>query len=559
MADISLNPGAWTDPRMALANQLLQSSADATPVRSWTQELARALAGPTGAWEMNHLNAGRTKALSAIGDQAFGVAPAGQQASPAPDGGQSLLGGIGDAIFGKSKMHAQAPSDPNLVASAGSPLASSLDSDAPSVSSGGTTYGAKFTQPPQSGGASPVPGGPPQPQNQPMPQGSPNTAQPPIPGAPADNSPVGKQMAYALAVYNTGKSQGGAYGNQLMEQAQQMRQAILQKQADAQITAGGKLLGDGKILNPDNTVTAVGNYAKIDADNAALKDQTENPALIARAGGISHAEQGDKMALALAPKQFDLQTATQTVQTPGGPRLMTNAQAMEYARSGSLPGGAGDGVGGAATGALQDPKVKEAQIAEVTGSQKRFADAQTRLQNLSQLKTIFANPNLITGAHGDEIQAIRGSLLQGYRALGKEPPQDLVQGVGSADALKSAANALAIEVSKDEGVGTPRVSIFNAISQNKPGLTTSPQGNLVRVLAMEQAARRESDFGNFAPSYYQQHGNYNKQDAEAAFAKLHPNDEYVSQIYPKNPDEFAQIPVGAMFVAPDGQVHTKVK
>jgi len=42
-----------TDPRMMLAQQLMQSSGDASPVRSWTQELARALNPAIGAYMFN--------------------------------------------------------------------------------------------------------------------------------------------------------------------------------------------------------------------------------------------------------------------------------------------------------------------------------------------------------------------------------------------------------------------------------------------------------------------------------------------------------------------------
>lgn len=288
---------------------------------------------------------------------------------------------------------------------------------------------------------------------------------------------------------------------------------------------------------------------------------------------------------------------TQTMATPNGPMLMTGTQAIEYARTGVLPNGvAPAGVlppSGAATptpsagqvgasdlplpdadgaiahanapipqaqagGALlQDPKVREAQIAEIGASGKRFADAQTRLQNLGQIQTLLQNPGVITGAGGDQIQALRQAAIQGYSLIGKQPPADLVSGVASAEAIKAAANSLAIETSKDEGAGTPRISIFNAISQNKPGLESSPQGNLVRVLAMQQAAKREADFGNFAPTYYQQPGNFNKQDAEQAFAKTHPVSHYSAQIYPQSAQDFANIPVGQTWIDSQGNPHVK--
>lgn len=550
MADVGINPGAWTDPRMMLAQQLMQSSTDASPVRSWTQELARALAGPVGAYEATKVRDDRTQALTDIYGNPTGAASGAAANQP------GLLARIGHSLFGSSTMGDQPQpntSNPNLVAAAGSPLAQQLDSSAPSVSSGGSTYGAKFTQPPS--------GSPSTPQNAVPTSGAPvgpGTMQAATSGAPQASPMAGglaQQMYIAHRMMQVGREQNQP---DLVQQGAAILQNIQQKQAEAQIEASGGLLKDGYILGPDGkTVTALGGKGEIDAANAAAKDSAENPALISRAGGISHAERGDKIAEALAPAQFALQTTTQTVQTPGGPRLMTNAQAMDYARTGVLPGAGATDNGTAATGALQDPKVKEAQIAEVTGSQKRFSDAQGRLQNLIQLKSILANPNLLTGAQGDELQTARGTILQAYTALGKTPPPELVSGVASGEALKAAANNLAIEVSKDEGVGTPRISIFNAISQNKPSLSSSPQGNLIRVLAMEQSAKRESDFGNFAASYYQQPGNYNKQDAESAFAKQNPNSKYVAEIYPKSAAEFAAIPIGGMFVGPDGMVHTK--
>lgn len=525
MADVGINPGAWTDPRMLLAQQLIQGSSDASPVRSWTQELARALSGPIGAYEANQVRGDRTNALTSI----YG-------------------GGTGQPT----------QEQPGLFARLGNFLTGT-----PNTPNGGQTQ-----QPSPTGTVTPTSGTPDAPQGAGTTSGAPGgpqTTQAGTSGAPsqqsAQASPAGG-MAGGLAqqIYTARRMmQVGREQNQpdLVQQGASMLQAIQQEQAKAQIEAGGKLLENGKVLNPDGSVSAVKGYGEIDAGNAASKDAAENPYLISRAAGISHAERGDKIAEALAPAQFALQTGTQTVQTPGGPRLMTNSQAMEYARTGVLPGSGATDDGTAATGALQDPKVKEAQIAEVAASQKRFSDAQSRLQNLTQLKTILANPNLLTGAQGDELQAARGTILQTYNALGKTPPPDLVSGVASGEALKAAANNLAIEVSKDEGVGTPRISIFNAISQNKPSLASSPQGNLIRVLAMEQSAKRESDFGNFAASYYQQHGNYNKQDAESAFAKQNPNARYVSQIYPKSAEDFAAIPVGGMFVGPDGVVHTK--
>ena len=73
----------------------------------------------------------------------------------------------------------------------------------------------------------------------------------------------------------------------------------------------------------------------------------------------------------------------------------------------------------------------------------------------------------------------------------------------------------------------------------------------------QQAAKREADFGNFAPTYYQQPGNFNKQDAEQAFAKAHTISQYTSQIYPQSPQDAANIPAGQSYVAPDGTIRVK--
>lgn len=537
MADADLNPLAWTDPRTMLAQQLLQGSADTSPVRSWTQELARALSGPVGALELKQINSNRMQAMNDVyGWDGLGGTPgaaAGGQAPQSP----GLFQRIGNFLTGNqpSQPDANTPSPAGAIqAGQGAPTAPNGSVATPS----GPVQG----QPDNSGTPS-VPTATP-------PMASGGTTNPP--GAPQAGMPsaFARQLWQGRRMMQVGQERN-------MPELMQQGASILQKQAEAQLAASGKLLENGKVLNADGSMSPAKGFGDIDAANAALKDAAENPYLIARAAGISHAERGDKIAEALAPEQFKLQTGTQVVQTPNGPRVMTNAQTMQYAKTGALPGGGANPDGTAATGALQDPKVKEAQISEVTASQKRFADAQSRLQNLGQLKTILSNPGLITGAQGDEIQALRGSLLQAYNQAGVKAPTELTQGVASAEALKAAANNLAIEVSKDEGVGTPRVSIFNAISQNKPGLSTSPTGNLIRVLSMEQSAKRESDFGNFAASYYQQTGNYNKQDAESAFAKTHPNSMYTSQIYPTNPAEYAAIPVGGTYVSPDGTVHTK--
>lgn len=218
MADVGINPGAWTDPRMLLAQQLIQGSSDASPVRSWTQELARALSGPIGAYEANQVRGDRTNALTSI----YGGGT-GQPTQEQP----GLFARLGNFLNGT-------PNTPNggqtqQLSPTGAVTPTSGTPDAPQGA--GTTSGA--------------PGGP-------------QATQAGTSGAPsqqsAQASPAGgmagglaQQMYTARRMMQVGREQNQP---DLVQQGAQMLQAIQQEQAKAQADAIGKAAGEGRNYDP---------------------------------------------------------------------------------------------------------------------------------------------------------------------------------------------------------------------------------------------------------------------------------------------------------------------
>lgn len=196
MADPSNLGYALTDPRMALANQLMQQGADSTPVRSWAQELARALQGAVGGYYGNKFRTDQTNAISGFGDKVFGV----PEGAPQPaSNGPGLLG----RVFGGSAPHASpqaAPASPNAP-------------DAPQGQSAG------------------IP-------------------QPPPPG-----TPVAQQLNYAKQLYYAGRSLNTPFGASLMQQALTMRQSLIENEAKAQIETTGVLARQG--MKPDLETGAI--------------------------------------------------------------------------------------------------------------------------------------------------------------------------------------------------------------------------------------------------------------------------------------------------------------
>lgn len=305
MADVGINPGAWTDPRMMLAQQLIQGSADTSPVRSWTQELARALSGPIGAYEATKVRDDRNQALTDI--YGGSAAPGGGQGAPAPAAHPDLLSRIGSFFTGNSPS-APAASGSSVPAAPASPP--DQTSGAPQVASGA---------PPTSGAPSPG--------TQPI-QGTSGAPQSPAPqsnGMGILGGGLQQQMYIARRMMQVGRERNQP---DLVQQGAGILQNIQQEQAKAQIEAGGKLLEGGKVLNPDGTVTSLGGFNDtLSATEAAkakgtalggldpsvtagkvLQENTVNTGTMgtaaAKAGMVSGAEAGAKNAseLAYAPK-----------------------------------------------------------------------------------------------------------------------------------------------------------------------------------------------------------------------------------------------------------------
>lgn len=232
MANFSaLNPQVLTDPRMALANQLLQSGTENTPVRSWTQELARALQGVVGAQMSQKVRDQQMQAYSDL---------AGIPAQPQSDGG--FLG----RLFGGGQS-----------SQSNTPPAQSAPPTASTMSIPGGPQGA-----PQGMPATLIPGGgQPSAQDAPTPSGN-AQANPQAPAAPQTVNPgaVAQQLAYAQKMVAAGQKNGNL---QLMQQGLSMMAAIREKMAESQIAIGTELGKQGLTYDPvANSVTKIGEYDK---------------------------------------------------------------------------------------------------------------------------------------------------------------------------------------------------------------------------------------------------------------------------------------------------------
>jgi hypothetical protein len=221
MADLGINPTAWTDPRMMLANQLMQGAGDSSPVRSWTQELARALQGPVGAYMATKVRDDRNSALSEVFNPGSAPKSANQP---------GLLSRIGSSLFGSD--------DQKAAPEAGQPPQTGVGASLGDTSASNTPTGLPVSAP---GNVQPVA----------APQAAASTQPVSLPPQGASTNPLGGGLAQ-LQWQAQRMIQVGRERNQpdLVQQGYGILQNIQSKQAEAQISAVGHALGEGRRLDP---------------------------------------------------------------------------------------------------------------------------------------------------------------------------------------------------------------------------------------------------------------------------------------------------------------------
>jgi hypothetical protein len=234
--------GGWTDPRMMLAQQLIGGAADASPVRSWTQELARALSGPVGAYEL-----GKVRDQQMQGYAAMAGIPQQQQPDSSEPG---LLGRIGNSVGNFLGMGG--PDNAGAATPPGGPSTAT----APQMAAPNGSAGAPSVTPPQAMPPAPPTSGAgalqPRPSPTQAPTGTASQAAPVMaPGA------IATATNYAQRMVSAGMQSGNFA---LVQQGSQLLAQIREKQAEAEMTANTDLMKQGQRLNNDGSTTAIAGY-----------------------------------------------------------------------------------------------------------------------------------------------------------------------------------------------------------------------------------------------------------------------------------------------------------
>jgi len=316
MADLGINPVAWTDPRLMLAQQLMQSGADNSPLRSGTQELARALQPMIGAMMLKGAQDNRVQALQQLYPGMGGTGQPAQQESP------GLFERIGNFFSGGSS--ADAPQGQT----SGSPSpAGESQSPAPQIAAGGP---APTASPGASSSASSA-----------APDASTPAPQQSVTGVPTPGTagPFAQQIYRAYRMIQVGRERNLP---DFVMQGTQLLQSIQQKQAEVQLEAAK----DGRSLNigPDGSVSisAIPGYdttmagteaAKIKASELAKVDPSVTQGRIGQTNAINTQTMGTEAAKAGAIAGADANARNVSDLNYAGPKAFATASGTNQANA----------------------------------------------------------------------------------------------------------------------------------------------------------------------------------------------------------------------------------
>lgn len=132
--------------------------------------------------------------------------------------------------------------------------------------------------------------------------------------------------------------------------------------------------------------------------------------------------------------------------------------------------------------------------------------AQQKLVALNAMKEATKNPNLYTGAFGEQKQAFN-KILQGVgKVFGIEPSEVDASAASAGETLEKFGRQLAGAQAKS--VGGARVTNFelDQFIKANPGITMTPQGNERLIGIMQQMAKRELELGQQAQDYAAEKG-----------------------------------------------------
>lgn len=544
-----------TDPRMALAQQLLGQGTQDTPVRSWTQEAARALSGIVGASMANDY---RQQQMQAYGDLA-GLPSQQPQSQP------GFLG----RLFGSSQPQAQG------VPIGGTPDASS------------STPPASAPSPGTGGGAS----GPPQ------------------PSAALNPGSLASQFAYAQRMIAAGQQNGNL---QLMQQGLALMTGLREKMAESELETSKALTLQHLQRNPDGSISPITGAGKSLGELAGAEEAgknpaliaraagtawAENPALIARAGGTAAAEnpaliaRADQIAKAQAKyKITDVRPGGAAVpdssilgitgasEPPVGNPVPQNAPAASPPAQGGSSGMLRQLPGGGVS--IPNPSVVEPLIKSDT--EEVHADREGALKGQQDQATVKMiqdfMPKVATGWSADS-RLEAGRILQ---AMGTSPEK--VKELTSIDPaagqiLQKKFVELSTAAARTLGAREPG-SVIQMFQKAYPSLETTPQAIQLQTNALYMDRQRQNDLANAKTDYlnqsvndYQSTGKYKGlKGFNESFNQTHPAEYYmhaseamsgVPQAWQaiQDPQEqynvISLIPKGSRFLGPDGQFHVR--
>jgi len=309
--------------------------------------------------------------------------------------------------------------------------------------------------------------------------------------------------------------------------------------------------GDVLRQNPDGSMTSVFSSPKMEAGMMANRGPNGQVTGAAPIPGYAEGMTRQKSMEAGGVSGAQAQNKLITVNTPQGPRMMTEAQAAQMAGGqapqapwvGREPRGAFEGdpaLIAQQIDAIKDPMEKAAATRafnnQMGGNQAAaprgagiplqsdsakayeserakdfakqasgFADSGAKatgmMRQLGELETLYKDPNVTKGAIAENISGLKNLAA----SFGVD-----IKGVGGEQAISAITNKMALDMrSTAEGGGMPGAmsdADRNFLANMTPNLSKTPQGRAQIIANMRKMAQRQNDIARMATAYEKKNG-----------------------------------------------------
>ena len=195
--------------------------------------------------------------------------------------------------------------------------------------------------------------------------------------------------------------------------------------------------------------------------------------------------------------------------------------------------GGGSGAGGIVGKPDMTPEqevVSRAYGAQAGAIEESGAKAPQTLQLLDTLDN--AARQFRTGSTGELRLAGGKALVDGLQALGITPPDGLLTGVGSGEAINKAGGFLASAMTRQLG-SREAAAVFNQVKSFNPNIEQTPQGFQVITNSVRQGVQRDVDLRDYQRQWITDPSHSGSiAGMQQAFEASHPIAAYASRVIP---------------------------